>query len=399
MANQSAAHNHVELAPERLSDDRQAPDGRSRSVSGGSGTNGRNGLGEESESRSESDREENRPTTANATPASAQQQYQLRRLSQDEPYNPPPSQVQAQDQAQTQAQAQALPHQQFKHGPYRYDKEHYPAYDSNARRIGLDHVRYEHVPAPPENGTRPYYRPRTHTYPAHNTPMSELPHVMTMTLDIRRPARHGPNSASASGDVPQDIDMAPPTMGAFHSAVTPMYAPTPSRTYKFIPLTYTSQNPSLQQELDLGRTDRRVTTGRPTAQALVPRDTTDGTPHLREMLGLGPNDTVDLNSLSDPPPGAKPSYPYPVLIQLAINGSPRKRLTLSEIYSAIEERFEWFRTTEDKAWQVGTSLFSRHFLAHLTSDPRDLSDIRYLSNPASVRSRGPSQNLGRVTTG
>lgn len=131
-----------------------------------------------------------------------------------------------------------------------------------------------------------------------------------------------------------------------------MYAPAPSRTYKFISLTYASPTPSLQEEIDLGRTDRRVTTGRPLAPALVPRDTTDGTPHLREMLGLGPNDTVDLKSLSDPLPGAKPSYPYPVLIQLAINGSPRKRLTLSEIYSAIEERFEWFRNTDDKAWQV-----------------------------------------------
>lgn len=155
-----------------------------------------------------------------------------------------------------------------------------------------------------------------------------------------------------------------------------MYAPPPSRTYKFIPLTYDAPAPSLQEELDLGRTDRRVTTGRPPAQALVPRDTTDGTPHLREMLGLGPNDTVDLYSLSDPPPGAKPSYPYPVLIQLAINGSPRKRLTLSEIYSAIEERFEWFKNTEDKAWQVGQKIF-RRLLLRSHSDRRDLSGTRY----------------------
>lgn len=176
--------------------------------------------------------------------------------------------------------------------------------------------------------------------------MKDLPHVMTMHLDIN-PARLGPPPAPViNGD--GDIDMGSGATPPYPS----MYAPAPSRTFKFIPLTYSAPNPSLQTELDFGRTDRRVTTGRPTAGGLIHRDSTDGTPHLREMLGLGPNDNVDLNSLSDPPAGAKPSYPYPVLIQLAINGSTRKRLTLSEIYTAIEERFEWFRNTEDKAWQV-----------------------------------------------
>ncbi|TCD65245.1 forkhead box protein [Steccherinum ochraceum] len=225
--------------------------------------------------------------------------------------------------------------------PFRYNNEHYPAYDANARRIGLDHVRYESLPPPENPQPRQYYRPRTHNYPAANASMKDLPHVMTMNLDIN-PARLGPPPSFASGQ--QGIDT-----GSSYSPVPSMYAPAASRTYKFVPLTYSPPS-SLQTELDFGRTDRRVTTGRPTGVGLIHRDA-DGAPHLREMLGLGPNDAVDLKSLSDPPPGVKPSYPYPVLIQLAINGSTRKRLTLSEIYTAIEDRFEWFRTTEDKAWQ------------------------------------------------
>ncbi|KAI0076201.1 winged helix DNA-binding domain-containing protein, partial [Panus rudis PR-1116 ss-1] len=75
------------------------------------------------------------------------------------------------------------------------------------------------------------------------------------------------------------------------------------------------------------------------------------TPHVRAMLGLKPDQEVNLHALLDPQPGEKPSYPYPILIQLAILGSPRKRLTLAEIYSAIEDRFEWFKNTNDKAWQ------------------------------------------------
>ena len=77
------------------------------------------------------------------------------------------------------------------------------------------------------------------------------------------------------------------------------------------------------------------------------------TPHLRQMLGLGPDDEISLNALVDPPAGEKPNYPYPTLIKLAIHGSPNKRLTLQEIYIALEERFEWYKiNSQDKSWQV-----------------------------------------------
>ncbi|KZT66519.1 winged helix DNA-binding domain-containing protein [Daedalea quercina L-15889] len=51
-------------------------------------------------------------------------------------------------------------------------------------------------------------------------------------------------------------------------------------------------------------------------------------------------------------PGEKPNYPYPLLVKAAILGSPRRALTLQEIFSALEERFDWYRDHKDgKAWQ------------------------------------------------
>ncbi|KAI0784531.1 hypothetical protein C8Q75DRAFT_724230, partial [Abortiporus biennis] len=92
------------------------------------------------------------------------------------------------------------------------------------------------------------------------------------------------------------------------------------------------------------------------APAIIPaeeveNDAKAAVDHLRKSLGLGPDQAASLDTLPDPPPGDKPNFPYPVLIQLAILGSPRKRLTLQEIYNAIEDRFEWFKNNQDKAWQ------------------------------------------------
>ena len=85
-------------------------------------------------------------------------------------------------------------------------------------------------------------------------------------------------------------------------------------------------------------------------------DVPDAGPELRLLLGLGENDPVNLDVLRQPRPGEKPEYPYPVLVQCAIYGSPNKRLTLGEIYSVLEEKFEWFRTGQKKSkWQVRSS--------------------------------------------
>ena len=79
----------------------------------------------------------------------------------------------------------------------------------------------------------------------------------------------------------------------------------------------------------------------------------DETVHLRALLGCPPGAPVGLSALADPPPGEKPNYPLPTLIKLAIYGSPRRRLTLQEIYQALEDRFEWFRQrTDELSWKV-----------------------------------------------
>ncbi|KAI0044290.1 winged helix DNA-binding domain-containing protein, partial [Auriscalpium vulgare] len=85
---------------------------------------------------------------------------------------------------------------------------------------------------------------------------------------------------------------------------------------------------------------------------MAPPDLPDATVHLRALLNVGPNEDVGLHALADPIPGEKPNYPLPTLIKLAIHGSPRKRLTLQEIYTALEDRFVWFReNTAESAWK------------------------------------------------
>ncbi|KAJ1309129.1 hypothetical protein OPQ81_004805 [Rhizoctonia solani] len=61
--------------------------------------------------------------------------------------------------------------------------------------------------------------------------------------------------------------------------------------------------------------------------------------------GLDPSELPnDLSALADAHPGQKPPYPYSTIIRYAIQGSPRQRLTLSELYETMEARFPWFKT-------------------------------------------------------
>lgn len=74
---------------------------------------------------------------------------------------------------------------------------------------------------------------------------------------------------------------------------------------------------------------------------------------LRARLGLGKDGVLNLFALKDPGPAARPEYVYTILIQLAILGSPKRRLTLGEIYTAFEERFQWYReNSHDVSWKV-----------------------------------------------
>jgi hypothetical protein len=111
----------------------------------------------------------------------------------------------------------------------------------------------------------------------------------------------------------------------------------------------------------------------------------DETVHLRALLGCPPGAPVGLNALADPPPGEKPNYPLPTLIKLAIYGSPRRRLTLQEIYQALEDRFEWFRQrTDELSWKVRAQPVSVSFTFFLVLGERIVTRILELHSAQSV---------------
>lgn len=72
---------------------------------------------------------------------------------------------------------------------------------------------------------------------------------------------------------------------------------------------------------------------------------------VRRLNNIPPGVPVNLHALPDPPPGVRPSQTLASLVQLAIVGSPNLQLCLRDIYTAIEDRFPYFRTGEKK-WQV-----------------------------------------------
>ncbi|KAJ7932280.1 hypothetical protein B0H13DRAFT_1549188, partial [Mycena leptocephala] len=74
--------------------------------------------------------------------------------------------------------------------------------------------------------------------------------------------------------------------------------------------------------------------------------------YLRQQLNLPPGSPVSLWSVSEPARGERPTIPLPMLIKLAIYGSPKKKLMLQEIYSELISRFQWFHEhQEEQAWK------------------------------------------------
>ncbi|KAF7311926.1 Winged helix DNA-binding domain-containing protein [Mycena indigotica] len=73
---------------------------------------------------------------------------------------------------------------------------------------------------------------------------------------------------------------------------------------------------------------------------------------LRRKLNLPENIPITLSALPDYAADMRPSVPLPLLIEVAIYESETKRLTLKEIYSAIEGRYEFFRGgPSNAAWK------------------------------------------------
>lgn len=69
-----------------------------------------------------------------------------------------------------------------------------------------------------------------------------------------------------------------------------------------------------------------------------------GAPHPHH-----PDCPNSLNCLPDT--NEKPNHILPVIVRSAILGSPKQKLTIREIYKAVENKFPYFRTTEVN-WKV-----------------------------------------------
>lgn len=209
------------------------------------------------------------------------------------------------------ASSQRLPHDylveptsQYPQNPLppRHTYQHYPAYHGQ-HRLGLEHIRYG---GQPSNTGGTYYR-NPEGYPTDSLLSPE-------TFD---------------------------NVGARVTISSQMNYPVASSTSSAIPATSQPTNVS--------------------AFSMSPGHLVDSThspfpdagPYLRQQLGLASNEDISLRSLPDPAPNEKPSTPLPMLIKLAIYGSPKKQLTLQEIYTELENRFQWFRDHKrDRAWKV-----------------------------------------------
>ncbi|KAG8753901.1 hypothetical protein FRC11_007046 [Ceratobasidium sp. 423] len=156
-----------------------------------------------------------------------------------------------------------------------------------------DAFRYDERPG----GTYDQYNGGSPSYQAQS-PLPGRPHPA--------PAQEYPSSAGTSPHTPAQHPghpQIPPPHPTYHDIPPPGYHPPPSTLYS------------------------ASTYGNVNGQGLDPSEL--------------PN---DLSALADAHPGQKPPYPYSTIIRYAIQGSPRQRLTLSELYETMEARFPWFKT-------------------------------------------------------
>lgn len=77
---------------------------------------------------------------------------------------------------------------------------------------------------------------------------------------------------------------------------------------------------------------------------------THGTGMGKKTTLLDPNTTLDQEEVQQHKDG-KPPYSYASLITFAINSSPKKKMTLSEIYQWICDNFPYYREA-GSGWKV-----------------------------------------------
>lgn len=61
-----------------------------------------------------------------------------------------------------------------------------------------------------------------------------------------------------------------------------------------------------------------------------------------------------------PDTNGRPQHTLPVILRCAILGSPKKRLTIREIYAAMERKYSYYKTA-GPAWKVRRSLISLRY--------------------------------------
>ncbi|KAG2357927.1 adaptin N terminal region-domain-containing protein [Suillus spraguei] len=169
---------------------------------------------------------------------------------------------------------------------------HYPPYHG-LHRLGLEHVEYP--PQPSASGTVNYRPPARPSYESSNILTPEFYEPMSQDLPL-------PTHSSQT-----HIEQSSASPSSSHGSLS---------TFSAVPTTDERSKHLLFE---------------------------DAGPYLRETLHIPSYKPIDLLALPDPPEGERPNQPYPILIKLANYGSPNKQLTLQEIYTALEDRFEWFR--------------------------------------------------------
>ena len=213
-----------------------------------------------------------------------------------------------------------------------------------------------------------------------------------------RPDQHTPGSNETR--MPQS-----PSRGEYQPAGAQVPGLSRARSSSFESVEEWDEDPSPQPPTLLVQKTANLpvasgSTSQPSASAgscmLSDSELADETVHLRALLGCPPGAPVGLNALADPPPGEKPNYPLPTLIKLAIYGSPRRRLTLQEIYQALEDRFEWFRQRTDKlSWKVRVQRFLFCFVGFWRKDRDRVLELHSAQSvPPKVLLESPTAHHG-----
>ena len=235
-----------------------------------------------------------------------------------------------------------------------FNRALYPGYDDLGNRRGLEHLQSQ----PSSQPLSGHYPSRAFNYPP---PLCGTPGEASLQGhgSTRNPSNTPTSPYASLDDGQQNVtemgsvlsalpgfpdDLGNPMNASQINHFAPQFSPHGLHTVMASPISQNSQH--LSPNLQIGE----VLHGEP-SKGVNDSMTQDELAGVHASLGIPPDVAISLSSLKDPEPGKKPDYAYPVLMKLAILESPRKALTLQEIYEAFENRFEWFKVNQ--GWKVG----------------------------------------------